>query len=283
MSGITRAFEVARSENRAALIPYIMSGYPDQQSAVEIALALGRGGADLVEIGMPFSDPLADGPTIQHAANVSLAGGTTVERCLETAATVRKQSDMPLVLMGYYNPIYRYGVERFCRDAAEAGVEGLILPDLPPEEAVEARNIAQKYSVDIIFLVAPTSTEERIRRATQVAGGFVYCVSLTGVTGARASVSAGLDEFLGRVRRHTDLPLAVGFGISKPEHARAVAQVADGVVVASALIDLIDNTEPTERLGAVEEYISGMRAGAIKSAPVGAAAGNDQLADDRLG
>ncbi len=283
MSGITRAFERARGEHRAALIPYVMSGYPDGTAAVEVAIALQRGGADLLEIGMPFSDPLADGPTVQHAASVSLAGGTTVERCIETAATIRASSDMPLVLMGYFNPIHKYGVERFCRDAARAGVEGLILPDLPPEEATETHQIARECGVDIIFLVAPTSTDERIRKATRLAGGFVYCVSLTGVTGARASLSTGLEEFLGRVRRHTDLPLAVGFGISRPEHAAQVAQVADGVVVASALIDLIERTSADERLAAVEEYARAMRAGTSKQASPASLETEIQPVDDRLG
>ncbi len=283
MSGISSAFERARADDRAALIPYLMAGYPDATSAPEIALALERGGADLLEIGMPFSDPLADGPTIQRAGIASLANGTTVTSCIETAAQIRQRSAIPLVLMGYFNPIQRYGSERFFTDAASAGVEGLIVPDLPPEEAGEVRSIAQQHGVDLIFLLAPTSTEERIRRAAAAASGFVYCVSLTGVTGARASVAEGLEAFLGRVRRHTPLPLAVGFGISRPEHVRQVAQVADGVVVASALIDLIDNSAPEARLRALEEYIRSLRDGARKGTPVPVGALGGQRADDRLG
>ncbi len=285
MSGITRAFERARTEGRAAVIPYVMAGYPDLEGAVEVTLALERGGADILEVGMPFSDPLADGPTIQRAATASLAAGTTVASCLGTAGRIREQSSIPLVLMGYYNPVHRYGVERFCRDAASAGVEGLILPDLPPEEAAEVREVAHGQGIDLIFLLAPTSTEARIEQAARVAGGFVYCVSLTGVTGARASVATGLDEFVGRVRRHTDLPLAVGFGISRPEHARQVARVADGVVVASALIDLIDRTEKSERLNKVEGYIRSLRDGARKEpgAPVSEGGVELEPADDRLG
>ena len=284
MSGIARAFERAAREDRAALIPYVMAGYPEAGSAPEVAWALERGGADILEIGMPFSDPLADGPTIQRAGTTSLRNGTTVASCIETAALIRERSEIPMVLMGSYNPVQRYGVERFCRDAASAGVEGMILPDLPLEEADEVRVMARSHGLDLIFLLAPTSTEGRMEQAGRVAGGFVYCVSLAGVTGARASVATGLGEFIGRVRRHTDLPLAVGFGISRPEHAREVARVADGVVVASALIDLMERSEPGERLEAIEEYTRAMREGARKGVPV-PAGGVDEHdpADDRLG
>lgn len=268
MSRITQAFERAAAEDRAALIPYVMAGYPEPGSAVELAFALERGGADILEVGMPFSDPLADGPTIQRAATRSLANGTTVGRCIDTAAKIRARSELPLVLMGYYNPVRFYGVERFCRDAVAAGVEGLILPDLPPEEALDASDAASRNGIDLIFLVTPTSTEARIQHAVEVAGGFLYCVSLRGVTGARTSVAAGLEEFLGRVRRHTDLPLAVGFGISKPEHVQEVGKVADGVVVASALVELVDRTEPDARLEAVERYTHTLRTAADRTAPV---------------
>lgn len=284
MSGIARAFERAAAQDRAAVMPYVMTGYPEPESAPEIALALERGGADILEIGMPFSDPLADGPTVQRAATAALANGTTVARCIETVARIRERSAIPMVLMGYYNPIRQYGVKRFCREAAEAGAEGLILPDVPPEEAEDVRETARSSGLDLIFLVAPTSTEVRLERAAEIGSGFLYCVSLTGVTGARASVADGLEAFLGRVRRHTDLPLAVGFGISTPEHARAVARVADGVIVASALIDLMDETEPDRRLRAVEEYIHSLREGARRGVPVPAGGtGVPERPDDRLG
>jgi tryptophan synthase alpha chain len=284
VSGFARAFARAAAEDRAAMMPYVMTGYPEPESAPEIALALERGGADLLEIGMPFSDPLADGPTVQRAATVSLANGTTVARCIETVARIRERSAIPMVLMGYYNPIRQYGVKRFCREAAEAGAEGLILPDVPPEEAEDVRETARSSGLDLIFLVAPTSTEVRLERAAEIGCGFLYCVSLTGVTGARADVSEGLEGFLGRVRRHTDLPLAVGFGISTPEHARAVARVADGVIVASALINLMDETEPDRRLRAVEEYIHSLREGARRGVPVPAGGtGVPERPDDRIG
>lgn len=268
MSGITDAFARAAAQDRAAIIPYLMTGYPDPDGDVELALALERGGADILEIGMPFSDPLADGPTIQRAATASLAAGTTVTTCIHTAAAIRARSRLPLVLMGYYNPVYRYGVERFCNDAATAGVEGLILPDLPPEEAAEVRDVTRARGIELIFLVAPTSTCSRLEKAASIAGGFIYCVSLTGVTGARASVSVGLGEFLARVRAHTELPLAVGFGISTPDHVHQVSQVADGVVVASALIELLERAEPGDRLARAEEYIRSLRAASERTAKV---------------
>jgi tryptophan synthase alpha chain len=209
---------------------------------------------------MPFSDPLADGPTIQRAAERSLSNGTTVGRCLQAAGEIRVAAGAPVVLMGYYNPVRRYGVGRFCAAAAAAGVSGLILPDLPPEEAEETLEAAEASGLDIIFLLAPTSTDARIERAARLARGFVYCVSLTGVTGARASVAQGLGAYLARVRRHTSLPLAVGFGVSTPEHAREVGRVADGVVVASALIDLLDTAASGERDRAAEGYARSLRA-----------------------
>lgn len=268
MSGITRAFDCARSEDRAAVIPYLMAGYPNGVDSTDLALALEASGADILEIGMPFSDPLADGPTIQRAATRSLESGTTVATCLATVARIRERSQIPLALMGYYNPVLRYGLDRFAANASAAGVEGLILPDLPPEEATEMRKVARRHGIDLIFLVAPTSTEARLRSAARVAGGFIYCVSLTGVTGARAAVAAGLGEFLARVRAHTPLPLAVGFGISKPEHVRQVGQVADGVVVASALIELLERSAPGERLQAAQEYVRSLRSAAERTAKV---------------
>jgi len=262
MSELSWAFERAKAEGRTALIPYLMAGFPEPGAEVELAVALERAGADVLEIGMPFSDPLADGPTVQNAGTRSLAAGTTMSDCIAVAASVRRRTSLPLVLMGYYNPLLAYGLERFCADAAAAGVCGLILPDLPPEEAGEMQAAARSCGLDIVYLVSPTSPEERIREVASVASGFIYCVSLTGVTGARESVAVGLEEYLSRVRAHTDLPLAVGFGISRPEHVRQVGAVADGVVVASALLDVIDAAAPEERTAAVEEYIGSLRTAA---------------------
>lgn len=272
MITIAQAFAQAKREGRAALIPYIMTNFPEPGATEQVAEALARGGADLFEVGMPFSDPLADGPTIQRAGVRSLEHGTTVAACIETAGRVAERTKKPVILFGYVNPVLLYGVERFCRDAQHAGVQGLILPDLPPEEAEDVRRTAREYGIDLIFLVAPTSTEDRLAKAAAVADGFLYCVSLTGVTGARASVSDGLAPFLARVRRHTDLPLAVGFGISTPEHVRLVGEVADGVAVGSALVDLLDRTESATRAQVVEEYMRSLRAAAGKGEPATASA-----------
>lgn len=260
MSSIQQAFERAAAAGQAALIPYLMTAYPDPNGSVEMARTLERAGADLIELGMPFSDPLADGPTVQRAATASLRAGTTVSTCIRTAAEIRRSVAVPLVMMGYYNPIYRYGVQRFCEDAAAAGVDGLILPDLPPEEAGELLRHARRRGMDLIFLIAPTSTDERIRTAASAGSGFLYCVAVTGVTGARSSVSSDVAPFLARARQHTELPLAVGFGISTPENVRQVAAVADGVVVASALLQLAEQATPAERLERVEQYLRTLRA-----------------------
>lgn len=269
MSRIAQAFKKASEESRVALIPYLMTGYPRSGLEGRIADALERGGADLIEIGMPFSDPVADGPTIQHASTVSLRNGTTMRTCLETAGTIRKSTDLPLVLMGYYNPVLRYGVDKFFFDAASAGVDGLIVPDLPPDEAADLCVAARHFAIDPIFLVAPTSTEGRLQIASQVAQGFLYCVSLTGVTGARETIAAGLADFLARVRSHTDLPLAVGFGISTPDHVRGVAQVADGVVFASALLNLIAQMDESEMEEQIRCYVESLMAASKKPVTVG--------------
>ncbi|MDE3228667.1 MAG: tryptophan synthase subunit alpha, partial [Chloroflexota bacterium] len=241
---IAAAFARARAERRVALIPYVMSGYPDLAASEEIAVALGEAGADIIELGVPFSDPLADGATIQHASQRALEQGMTLVGCLELAARVHARIATPLVLMGYYNPIYNFGIEHFCEAAANAGVAGLIVPDLPPEEAEPLRSEAAKQGVELIFLVTPTSPDARIAQVAEAAGktggGFIYCVSLSGVTGARDQLSDELPAFIARVRARTSLPLAVGFSVSKPEHIAQIGQIADGAVVASALINAVD-------------------------------------------
>lgn len=246
MGRISDTFERTRSAGRIALMPYLAVGYPNLETTLALAPALVEAGADMFELGIPYSDPLADGATIQRATQVALRNGITPRACLDAAAAIRGQTDVPLLLMGYYNPIARYGEAAFCRDAATAGVDGLIVPDLPPEEAEALRHAARAVGLDLIFLVAPTSTDARLDAVNRVASGFVYCVSLTGVTGARTRLAEGLEEYLARVRRHVDLPLAVGFGISRPEHVQTVAAHADGAIVASALINYLD-TFPEEQ------------------------------------
>jgi tryptophan synthase alpha chain len=239
-------------------MPYLAVGYPTLDSTLELARALAAAGADVFELGVPYSDPLADGATMQRATQVALRNGVTLARCLEVAAQIRQATAVPIALMSYYNPIARYSDLAFVRDAAQAGVDGLLIPDLPPEESEDMREAARSRKLDLSYFVAPTSTNERLEIVAQAASGFVYCVALAGVTGARTSLSEGLPSYLDRVRRFTDLPLAVGFGISRPEHVRVVAEHADGAIVASALIDRIDSLPPAERVLGAADYLRAM-------------------------
>jgi tryptophan synthase alpha chain len=218
-------------------MPYAVLGYPTRATGLAVVRTLIEAGADLLELGVPFSDPLADGPTIQAATQKSLENGTTLKDCLAMVGELRQQGmETPALLMGYINPILTYGPERFVADAAAVGVDGLIVPDLPPEEATELEAVCAKHGLAMVYLLAPTSTPERIKRVAQKSQGFIYLVSLTGVTGARNELPPDLAEFVQRVRAQTDLSLAVGFGIASGEQAHAVAQLADGVIVGSALV-----------------------------------------------
>jgi tryptophan synthase alpha chain len=252
---ISSAFDTARKEGRPALMPYFTLGFPTQSTSAQIVSAIAQAGADLIELGIPFSDPLADGPTIQHSTQVALEHGTSVRRCLEIVAQLRLNGiSQPMLLMGYYNPILSYGVGRFVADAAQAGADGFIVPDLPPEEAGELENHCRVHQLALVFLVAPTSTPERLSLVAAHATGFIYLVSLTGVTGARNQLASGLEEFIARVRRVTSLPLAVGFGISTPEQASQVGRLAEGVIVGSALIHAVgQSSQPVEAASAFVE------------------------------
>ena len=246
---IASAFEKAGNENRAALIPYLTLGYPTLQASLELAQAAIAAGADLLELGVPFSDPLADGPVIQGATHTALQQGTTVARCLELARHLRQRENMvPLIFMGYYNPILAYGEQAFCRACSEVGVDGLIVPDLPPEEGAGLESACRTFGLALIYLLAPTSTPERIRLVTQRSQGFVYLVSVAGITGAREHLPPDLSAFVDRVRAMTHKPLAVGFGISSPLQARQVAELADGVVVGSALVRLAGAPDGIEQV-----------------------------------
>jgi tryptophan synthase alpha chain len=259
MSRIAETFARLKAEGRTALMPYLMVGFPERDSALELAPALEAAGADLFELGVPFSDPLADGATIQRASERALANGVRLSFCLETAAALRARGvAAPLVLMGYFNPFLQYGLQRLAADAAAAGVDGWIVPDLPPEEAGEFQSLCRAAGLDLIFLVAPTTPDERIAEIARMASGFIYCVSLTGVTGARRDLWEGLPAFLDRVRRHTDLPLVVGFGISTAAHVRQVGATADGAIVASALINAIEPLPPEERVAGAAAFLRGL-------------------------
>lgn len=267
-ASIGEAFAQARDQGRVALVPYVMTGYPTLPTSEELALALAGAGADVLELGVPFSDPLADGATIQHAGQVALDRGTTIGACLDVAGRLSARMKTPLVLMGYYNPIFSLGVDRFCAHAAAAGVAGLIVPDLPTEEAGPLAEAAAAYGIELIYLVTPTSPDARIERVAQAAGktgnGFIYCVSLSGVTGARASLPAELPVFLTRVRGHTTLPLAVGFGVSRPEHVSRIGKFADGAVVASALLNAVDAAPEAHRVAAGVAFFQTLSSGAHK-------------------
>jgi len=239
-------------------MPYVTMGYPAPESALDIVPALAEAGADLVELGVPFSDPLADGATIQAAGQKALANGMSLALCLEQAATLRARGvKLPFVLMGYYNPIVQFGIERFTEQAVASGIDGLIVPDLPPEEAGVLYAAATARGLDVIFMLAPTSDAARVQTVTELSSGFVYLVSLVGVTGARDSLPPDLADFVARVRAVTDKPLAVGFGIATPEQAAQVAQIADGVIVGSALVKAVGAAErPAE---AARTFVAALR------------------------
>lgn len=249
MSRIDAAFAAAKAENRAAFIPYLTAGFPDEKKFLDAAREL-LAVADLLEIGLPYSDPLGDGPTIQRSSQSALRSGVTPALTLELLAKVRSETEKPLLLMTYYNPIYTYpgGEARFIEDLSRAGADGVILPDLPPEEAEVLVAAAREQGVDTIFLVAPTSTEARLRIVTSACRGFVYAVSVTGVTGARGTMTGEAPELVKRTKAISDLPVAVGFGVSSADTARPVAQVADGVVVGSAIISALEEEDGVSAL-----------------------------------
>jgi tryptophan synthase alpha chain len=262
---IVKAFERAQKEGRGVLIPYFMSGYPTADQSVKIVVAAAKGGADIIELGMPFSDPLADGVTIQHAGQIALDRGMTIKGCMQVAHQVAAQVDVPLILMGYYNPILAYGLERFCKTARESGICGIIVPDLPPEEALPLREAAMREGITLIFLIPPTAPNERIARVVELTasglGGFIYCVSLSGVTGSRDELPAHLHSFIDRVRGYTNytgIPLVVGFGLSTPQHIASVTRYAEGAAVGSALVNLIDRYGEDGQVEAVRLYIQSL-------------------------
>lgn len=262
MNRLAHTFESVLNRGRKALIPYITAGDPNLGTTKQLVIELARCGADIVELGVPFSDPVADGPTIQRASLRALRAGTTLRAIVHTVAEVRQQSRVPIVLMTYYNPVLAYGIPAFCWEAARAGVDGIIVPDLPPEEAEDLTAACREHGIASIFLVAPTSTVERIRLIDQHTTGFVYCVSLTGVTGARSRLAEGVEEFLSVVRANTTRPLAVGFGIATPQHAADAARLSDGVIVGSAIIDVMEGCTDTDGMVTrVGEFVTSLRQG----------------------
>jgi tryptophan synthase alpha chain len=252
---MNRIAAVFSQRHHKALIPYVTVGYPSLEATLKVVPFLAKNGADIVELGIPFSDPLADGVTIQRSSFNALQKGITPQLCLDTAKELRERVDIPLVFMTYYNPVFHYGLEAFCSACLGAGVDGLIIPDLPPQEGAGLETITNKQDLDLIYLLAPTSTEERIKLVAQRSRGFIYLVSVTGVTGARDRLPADLEVFVSRVKEKVSQPLCVGFGISTPSQAKRVARLADGVIVGSRVIQLMED-EDMNQLG---EFIRGLR------------------------
>ena len=235
---MSRIKTVFRSGHKA-LIAYVTVGYPSIEATLKVVPRLAKSGADIVELGIPFTDPLADGITIQQASFHALQNGVTPATCLEIARQLRAKTDVPLVFMTYYNPVFSYGLKEFVAECARSGIDGLIIPDLPPEEGAELQDITQSSGLDLIYLLAPNSSAERIRLVAERSRGFIYLVSVTGVTGARKDLPANLASFVTRVRKMASQPLCVGFGISRPEQAKKIASLADGIIVGSRLIQLM--------------------------------------------
>ncbi len=256
MSRLAPTFDRIRGNGHPGLVTYVTAGDPDLARSADILVALDRGGADVLEVGVPFSDPLADGPVIQRATERALAAGTTLTRVLEMVGQVRPKIAAPIVIFSYANPILRMGSERFADRARDAGVDGVLVLDLPIEEAGEFRGQMRQRDIDTIFLLSPTTTDERIRKAASLGSGFLYAISRLGVTGARDTLATGADEMVARIRAVTSLPVALGFGISKPEHVREVGRWADAAVVGSALVNIIADAGGSPDLASrVEEYV----------------------------
>jgi tryptophan synthase alpha chain len=264
MSRIEKRFAALKAEGRAGLVAYLVAGDPDPVTSTQLFEGVAAAGADLIEIGMPFSDPMADGPSIQAAGLRALQNGMTLRKTLAMVRHLRtRDPDTPYVLMGYYNPIYRYGAEAFAKDAAAAGVDGLIIVDLPPEEDPELAEPARNAGLDLVRLATPTSDVVRLPRVVDRASGFVYYVAIAGITGTRSADAGAVREAVARIRQVTDLPIAVGFGIKNPEQAAEVAKAADAAAVGTALVDrLAQNLDPDGKAkpGLVDAVLADIRA-----------------------
>ncbi len=252
---IDRVLAQARAEGRLGLLPYLTAGFPELDATERLALATLAAGADGIELGVPFSDPIADGATMQRAGEIALRNGASLAGTLNIAARLRARVDRAIAIMSYFNPIHRFGVERFASEAAAAGVDGAIVPDLPFSEAEGFAAAVEAVGLHFIQMVAPTTTPERLQEVGRTAHGFVYCVSLLGTTGTRAALSERLSDFLATVRQYVKQPLVVGFGISRPEHIRMLRTHADAAIVGSAVADLLERTPAAEREAALARYV----------------------------
>jgi len=279
MNRIDRTFAALRARHATALIPFLTAGDPDLETTRELMRVAADNGADLLELGVPFSDPSADGPTLQRSAEIALRAGASLPRVLEIVSDFRRVSDVPVILYGYYNPIFHYGPERFAADASRAGVDGVLVVDLPPEEADELLKWTRPVNVHVIFLLAPTSGPDRVRTVLKYARGFIYYVSVTGVTGVRPMQVDAVRPAVERLRRVTQLPIGVGFGISTPEQAGAVGEFADAAVVGSAIMRVVDTHRGSPGLVAevgafIRHLKEGMRPAGVEHAP--------ELASERM-
>ena len=253
---MSRIASVFAKPNHTAFIPYITVGYPSIEATLKVVPILANSGSDLVELGIPFSDPVADGVTIQKSSFHALQNGVTPKVCLEVAQELNQRVKVPLVFMSYFNPIFNYGLEKFCDACANSGIDGLIIPDLSLEEGCELEVITQNHGMDLIYLLTPTSSEERIQLIAEKSRGFIYLVSVTGVTGARDNLPLDLEAFVTKVRRMTDKPLCLGFGISTPQQARRIKKIVNGVIVGSRIIQLMGEDK---FLSLVQDFTRQMR------------------------
>ncbi|MGB7291857.1 MAG: tryptophan synthase subunit alpha [Thermodesulfobacteriota bacterium] len=255
---IERKFQELREKERAALVTYITAGDPSLEITPDIVYQLEKSGADIVELGVPFSDPMADGPAIQLASERALNSGTTLHGVLDAVRKIRKHSEIPLLLFGYYNPFFAYGLEKLAADASEAGVDGILSVDLPPEEAEEFKIHTDDKRLNLVFLLAPNSTVERINLVAEYASGFIYLVSVTGVTGERPNLDYSLEPIINEIRKHIRLPVGVGFGVSTPSQVRKIARLADAVIVGSALVRIIekDGEDRVRLLSRIGEFVN---------------------------
>ncbi|NWF52529.1 MAG: tryptophan synthase subunit alpha [Nitrospirae bacterium] len=254
MSRIEETFRRLKKKEKKAFIPYIMAGDPSLTKTRDVVLIFEKCGADIVEIGVPFSDPLADGPTIQRSSERALESGITLRKVINFVKELREHTTIPIVLMTYYNPVFRYGEEDFIKDAKNAGVDGVIIPDLPPDEAGSFIFLSRKAFLDTIFLLAPTSNPERLKKVVKATRGFIYYVSITGITGSKLLLNGSMEAQINEIRKYTKKPVAVGFGVSTPEEAFEVSKIADGVIVGSAIVKRL-NESPED----IEKYIVGLR------------------------
>jgi tryptophan synthase alpha chain len=263
MSRISKMFNTLKDKNQKALIAYITAGDPDLQTTEALLYCLAEQGADIIELGIPFSDPMADGITIQHAFERALRNPFSLENIFKLVKKVCHKIAAPIILFGYYNPFYQYGLQKLCADAANSGADGLLVVDLPPEEAESLKMETARNSLDLIFLLAPTSTEDRIKRVAEIASGFIYYVSVAGGTGARERLAEMIDRNVATIRRHTSLPIGVGFGIATSEHIHALLPYVDAVIVGSAIIKIIENAAGKDLINEVGQFVKSLKEATI--------------------